>query len=202
MTSDFGYVSTVLPAGQPGDRPPAPAGLALVQAFLNSTDREDRMDALGDVDGLRTWLREHRLPGATDPLREGDRRRLVVFREALRAMIAGRDHDGVEPADQDVVNDAAREAMLTVVFDRRGEPVLEPVVRGLDALVARLVADITSASMDGTWVRLKVCPRTACGWAFYDASKNRSGRWCAMAVCGNRTKSARSRARRGARASD
>jgi predicted RNA-binding Zn ribbon-like protein len=202
MTSDVMFVSTVLPAGQPGDRPPAPAGLALVQAFLNSTDREDRMDALGDVDGLRTWLREHRLPGATDPLREGDRRRLVVFREALRAMVAGRDHDGVEPADQDVVNEAAREAMLTVVFDRRGEPVLEPVVRGLDALVARLVADITSASMDGTWVRLKVCPRTACGWAFYDASKNRSGRWCAMAVCGNRTKSARSRARHGARASD
>jgi predicted RNA-binding Zn ribbon-like protein len=196
MTSDVMFVSTVLPAGQPGDRPPAPAGLALVQAFLNSTDREDRMDALGDVDGLRTWLREHRLPGATDPLREGDRRRLVGFREALRAVIAGRDHDGVDPADRDVVNEAAREATLTVVFDPYGEPVLEPAAPGLDALVAHLVADITAASMDGTWVRLKVCPRTACGWAFYDASKNRSGRWCAMAVCGNRTKSARSRARR------
>lgn len=196
MTSDLMSMPSVLPAGQPGDRPPAPGGLALVQAFLNSTDREDRVDALGDVDGLRAWLSEHRLPGATDPLREGDRRRLVIFREALRAVIAGRDHDGVDPTDQDVVNEAAREAMLTVVFDRRGRAALEPVVPGLDALVARLVADITAASMAGTWVRLKVCPRTACGWAFYDASKNRSGRWCAMAVCGNRTKSARSRARR------
>lgn len=199
ITGDVAFVSTGLPAGQPGDRSPAPAGLALVQAFLNTTDREDRIDQLYDLDGLHQWLRTNRLPGADEPLREGDRRRLVTFREALRAVIGGRDHDGVDPAANDIVNEAAREATLTVAFDRHGEPTLEPRVRGLDALVARLVADITAASMDGTWLRLKVCPRTACGWAFYDASKNRSGRWCAMAVCGSRTKSARSRARRSAR---
>ncbi|HEY4634314.1 MAG TPA: CGNR zinc finger domain-containing protein [Candidatus Limnocylindrales bacterium] len=196
MTSDPTFVSTVLAAGQPGDRPPAPAGLALVQAFLNTTDREDRIDQLRDLAGLQSWLLSNALPGADLPLREGDRRRLVAFREGVRALVMGRDHGGIDPAALTVVNDAAREAKLTVAFDRHGEPALEPVVRGLDALVARLVADITAASMDGTWVRLKVCPRTACGWAFYDASKNRSGRWCAMAVCGNRTKSARSRARR------
>ena len=27
-----------------------------------------------------------------------------------------------------------------------------------------------------------------CRWAFYDGSKNRSGRWCDMASCGNRMK--------------
>jgi predicted RNA-binding Zn ribbon-like protein len=200
MTGDLTFASTVLPAGQPGDRPPAPAGLALVQAFLNTSDREDRIDQLHDLAGLQTWLLANGLPGADAPLREGDRRRLVAFREGVRALVLGRDHGGIDPAALAVVNDAAREATLVVAFDDDAYPSLQAGVPGLDALVARLVGDIVAARLDGTWERLKVCPRTACGWAFYDASKNRSGRWCAMAVCGNRTKSARSRTRRGARA--
>ena len=40
----------------------------------------------------------------------------------------------------------------------------------------------------GTWSRLKVCPADDCQWAFYDHSKNRSGTWCSMQVCGNRAK--------------
>lgn len=39
------------------------------------------------------------------------------------------------------------------------------------------------------------CPADSCGWAFYDHARNRSRRWCSMAVCGNRTK-ARSYRRR------
>jgi predicted RNA-binding Zn ribbon-like protein len=38
----------------------------------------------------------------------------------------------------------------------------------------------------GTWGRLRACP--TCQWAFYDTSRNRSSRWCDMAVCGNRAK--------------
>jgi predicted RNA-binding Zn ribbon-like protein len=49
---------------------------------------------------------------------------------------------------------------------------------------------------DGTWVRMKSCARPACRWAFYDASRNRSGVWCSMATCGNREKGAKYRARR------
>ena len=41
---------------------------------------------------------------------------------------------------------------------------------------------------DGTWRRLKACREDTCQWAFYDRSKNRSGTWCSMAVCGNRAK--------------
>jgi len=42
-----------------------------------------------------------------------------------------------------------------------------------------------------------------CQWAFYDRSKNRSGRWCSMRTCGNRTKTRayRTRRRAGDRAS-
>jgi predicted RNA-binding Zn ribbon-like protein len=40
--------------------------------------------------------------------------------------------------------------------------------------------------LDGSWSRLKACRQ--CGWAFYDYSRNRSGSWCSMQLCGNRTK--------------
>jgi predicted RNA-binding Zn ribbon-like protein len=72
---------------------------------------------------------------------------------------------------------------------------LTPAAAGLDGFVARLLSDIAAAQLDGTWDRLKVCPRDVCRWAFYDGSKNRSGRWCTMALCGSRAKSARLRAR-------
>jgi predicted RNA-binding Zn ribbon-like protein len=42
--------------------------------------------------------------------------------------------------------------------------------------------------------RLKACP--ACGWLFFDRSKNRSRAWCDMAVCGNRVKARRFHAAR------
>jgi predicted RNA-binding Zn ribbon-like protein len=42
----------------------------------------------------------------------------------------------------------------------------------------------------GGWDRLKACPRERCWCAFYDRSRNRSGVWCNMAVCGSREKAA------------
>jgi predicted RNA-binding Zn ribbon-like protein len=42
--------------------------------------------------------------------------------------------------------------------------------------------------LDGTWDRLKACPGHDCGWAFYDHSRNQTGRWCSMSVCGGRAK--------------
>jgi predicted RNA-binding Zn ribbon-like protein len=48
---------------------------------------------------------------------------------------------------------------------------------------------------DGTWARVKACRAEDCRWAFYDFSRNRSGTWCDMAVCGNRAKVRAYRAR-------
>ncbi|MEA2308481.1 MAG: hypothetical protein QOI65_767 [Thermoleophilaceae bacterium] len=66
--------------------------------------------------------------------------------------------------------------------------VLQPAARGLDGLVARLLAIVDRSMADGTWERLKACPNEDCEWAFYDRSRNRSSRWCTMAECGNRAK--------------
>ena len=59
-----------------------------------------------------------------------------------------------------------------------------------------LLSFVYAATADGTWPRLKACREHTCEWAFYDHTKNRSGAWCSMAVCGNRAKARTYRARR------
>jgi predicted RNA-binding Zn ribbon-like protein len=54
--------------------------------------------------------------------------------------------------------------------------------------MARLLAEAVRAEAEGRWGRLKACRNEGCRWAFYDASKNRSGKWCNMDVCGARHK--------------
>jgi predicted RNA-binding Zn ribbon-like protein len=57
---------------------------------------------------------------------------------------------------------------------------------GVPAALGRLLAIAFGAMLDGSWPRLKVCRQ--CRWAFYDYSRNRSGSWCSMTLCGNRAK--------------
>ncbi|MBV8794030.1 MAG: CGNR zinc finger domain-containing protein, partial [Hyphomicrobiales bacterium] len=44
--------------------------------------------------------------------------------------------------------------------------------------------------------RIRECGGHACGWLFYDRSKNNRRRWCEMEICGNRAKQRRLAARR------
>jgi predicted RNA-binding Zn ribbon-like protein len=48
----------------------------------------------------------------------------------------------------------------------------------------------------GDFHRIRECGGHACGWLFYDRSKNNRRRWCEMEVCGNRAKQKRLAARR------
>jgi predicted RNA-binding Zn ribbon-like protein len=93
------------------------------------------------------------------------------------------------------LSQAAERARFAVRFDPEGSVRLEPGAGGIDGALGRLVAIVAAAMVDGTWSRLKACQADRCGWAFYDHARNRSRRWCSMAVCGNRTK-ARSYRRR------
>jgi predicted RNA-binding Zn ribbon-like protein len=49
---------------------------------------------------------------------------------------------------------------------------------------------------EGDFHRIRECGGQACGWLFYDRSKNNRRRWCEMEVCGNRAKQRRLAARR------
>ena len=64
---------------------------------------------------------------------------------------------------------------------------LVPQTDGLAAGLGRILAVVHDSMTDGTWWRFKACPRDVCHWAFYDRSRNGSGKWCSMSVCGNRT---------------
>jgi predicted RNA-binding Zn ribbon-like protein len=101
----------------------------------------------------------------------------------------------VEAQAVEIVNRAAGELPLQLRFGPDGEPILGPRPDGVRGALAALLAGIALAKAQGTWSRLKVCSSDTCQWAFYDRSKNHSGRWCSMQVCGNRTKTRAYRAR-------
>ena len=69
-----------------------------------------------------------------------------------------------------------------------------------DAPVEPALGPIALAAVElftaGDFGRIKECGGRACGWLFYDVSKNNRRRWCEMEVCGNRAKQKRFAARR------
>ena len=191
MTSDVRLDWRAEAAG----RTVVPAELALIKALLNSVDIEEGTDRFETAESLQTWLVERGLPGGEAPLTEIERRGVVEFREAVREMVAA--HGAAVPsAALAILAAAARTATLVVAIDNAGQAHLLPAGRGPDALLARLLADIARAQQIGTWSNLRICRRDVCRWAFFDASRNHSGVWCTMSICGNRVKSANLRRRR------
>ena len=90
-----------------------------------------------------------------------------------------------------------RDAPLVVRLGASGVAGLEAAGQGVDAALARLLAILYAATVDGTWQRFKVCGNDTCRWAFYDRSKNRSGLFCGTA-CGNAVHARAYRRRRAA----
>jgi predicted RNA-binding Zn ribbon-like protein len=156
---------------------PAPGELALIERFVNTADLDRGTDELATVEGLSAWG-----DGAFD---EADRRRIVAFREALRALLLA--NHGGRP-DPQAIATLDRAAPLLVAFDDDGTATLAPAGGGADAVLARLAAIVARSQAEGTWPRMKACPNDYCQWAFYDRSRNRSRTWCTMSVCGNRAK--------------
>ena len=191
-------------AVQPGGRPPAPGELAVVQAFINSFfDLEGVWGAylFATPDRLARWLADRGLVPAGTPLRAGDRTRAITVREGLRGL-AGANNDAWElvgadelvlagEADPDTslseLNRAAGGANVEVRLQTDG-PRFAATGTGLDRALGVLLAITATSMLDGSWRRLKACPGHHCGWAFYDHSRNQTGRWCSMSVCGGRAK--------------
>jgi predicted RNA-binding Zn ribbon-like protein len=90
----------------------------------------------------------------------------------------------------------AAQLPLRVALAADGRPSLVPAVSGARYGLAQVLAAVVALPADD-WDRLKVCPADDCQSVFYDASRNRSRRWCSMEGCGNRSKvrSFRQRAR-------
>jgi predicted RNA-binding Zn ribbon-like protein len=183
----------------------APMPLLLVQAFVDTLDRDLGTDRLADPDEARAWLADAglRVPDQDQPdLGFGDDLRLArEARAGIQALIAR--NTGPEPLTPDDL------APLEQVLGR-AQPRLEVGADGRvrlgPDLPARTLTDgllgllliIRDAQADGSWDRLKLCGNPDCRWAFYDRSHSRRGAWCEMASCGNRVKNRNLRARRAA----
>jgi predicted RNA-binding Zn ribbon-like protein len=198
------------------DRAPAPGGLALVQALVNTLDIESGADSLDTPEGLARL-------GLTAGEAEGARE----LRESLRAVCLA--HAG-HPAHRRVtpLGELLARAPLRVTVDEDGGSAhLVPATEGpapassaaspassaaspasaaasADSAAAadspaplafRVAAAIAEALVAGTWPRLKACEAPTCHWAYYDRSPAGRGRWCSMSVCGARAKMRRYRAK-------
>ena len=156
------------------------AGAAgILEANLSQTLSEQ---ALRDADGAASVLvRARAFREAVFAVLEAVRSGSAIPAGALPlingVLVAASGHRGLEHRDGGVVWGWLPEPSL----DRP----LWPVAQAAASL-------LTEGPID----RLRMCEAVDCGWLFLDMSKNRSRRWCDMAVCGNRAKAARHYRRR------
>ena len=151
-------------------------------------------DELADAAALAAWWQAQRGPvGATGSTETS----LAVLRDLRRVVraVASQHNGGARPGAGAGVPGTA----LGMSLDLSGGRVsLTPQQHGDlagEVATAVVVAALRAGARPG-WARVKRCPGPDCGWVFVDASRNASRRWCDMAGCGNRAKTAAFRARR------
>ncbi len=124
-----------------------------------------------------------------------------ALREALYRVFSTRWHEQeVAQADLELISEEyaratsqrtlARAADGTIAFQFRSDAALDRPLWPVAVSAANLL------SADDAAARVKECATDNCNWLFYDASKNRSRRWCDMNECGNRAKARRHYERR------
>lgn len=181
--------------------------LCLDFANTVSTRLEGGREYLTNYVELVTWSRRagvltgdeagallHRATGSAE-LAAAALERAIDMRETIyrifSTVAAGQEPEG---GDLAALNAALREALshVEVVPARdRFEWGWMPDGEDLDRMlwpIARSAADTLTSEDLG---RVRQCARQGCDWLFVDTSKNRSRRWCSMAMCGSRVKSRR-----------
>lgn len=135
--------------------------------FLNTYDPGADEEELANDTDATAWFGARGLP--TRGLRAAEARRV---RDELREAAEGRTPPTVALAGV---------PLHAAVTD-------EGLVLDSDHALGAIVATAVRLAFEGRWDRLKLCDAETCRYAFFDGSRNRSGRWCSMASCGNRAK--------------
>src|SRR3954447_10429585 len=167
---------------------PTTEGLEAVRRFVNTVHHEkgEVGEELTSAADLAAFLAEQGHPGVH--VKPADLRRALEVREALRDVMGANNGEPLNPDAVDLLNKTAARAKVVAAFDDHASWRIEPASHGVDGVLGEMLATVFRAMSDGSWARLKACGNPDCRWAFYDSSKNRSGRWCEMASCGNRMK--------------
>ncbi len=163
---------------------PAPGRLVIVHGFLNTWSAELGLEDFKTPQSTGRWLRAAGLWRGRRSPTEDDVARLKTFRDTLRKYVL----DRTSPANIAAMNEVAAATGFTMFFDDEGRPVVESTADGADYAIGTMIGIIQNSVADGTWERFKCCELETCGWAYYDHTKNRSGRWCSMKTCGSRHK--------------
>ena len=116
-----------------------------------------------------------------------------VFREALHACLMAEQDDQAWPGDCEThVLTGCREAIERSSLHReqgtyRWHASLDDL--GVKLPAVRVALEAEALLRDPNLARMKNCDR--CSWLFIDKGRGRPRRWCSMAACGSRAKSAR-----------
>ena len=169
---------------------PSTEGLEAVREFVNTVHYEQGSveEHLNTPDDLASFLRKAGLTDRRLTARPADLRRALEVREALREVIGANNGQPLSQEAVEVLNRTAARSRVVAAFDDHASWRIEPASDGVDQALGRMLATVFRSMSDRTWSRMKACGNPDCRWAFYDATKNQSGRWCEMASCGNRMK--------------
>ncbi len=168
--------------------------------FVNTEavdDRGERLELLGSWDDVVAWAEA---AGVVTTLRDAwpavdDRQARSALDWARRLRAGARQTLDPEANDPDGGANWLAEAVADVpvrLVYRPDTPRGTPPVTGRDPVDSLRLA-LALAVLDATQLdrsRVRRCESEQCVLVFYDTSKNRSRRWCDMAVCGNRAKAA------------
>jgi len=175
-------------APEPGKRARAPGDLAVVQAFINTNDREGGKDGLASPEAVKHWFITRRLMARGSSVSIEQYRRAIQLREALRQLAIWNTAGQPESSAFGILDQEAERSGLMVHFSPGGRLRFGSTTTEFDLAIATILATVANAFVEGTWHRLKACARDICQWVFYDRSRNHSAVWCAMSICGSREK--------------
>jgi predicted RNA-binding Zn ribbon-like protein len=170
-------------AARPGDE-------TLLLDLLNTTPVVDGVprDELDDPKTALSWLRSHGIAAASTQVQD-----LIAVRTALQAVVRGHQTPAtLQPLLKGV-------CLFPKITDDGLAWTLAAGGTSEAAVRAILAWDALRISSPG---RLRPCANPECRRFFIDRSKPSNGRWCSMAICGNRMKARRHYQRTKATAGD
>lgn len=193
---------------------PAPGGLALVQDFLNTAaaGKPPRTDFLDQPADAQRWLGQalaaysgtvERAVAAT-VVGEHDLRALRALRSDVQCFLSARVSTDAGTATAATGTSAIATGSTTVLRHAPTEVVVNAVGQachhargtGWRYLESLLLIELLDAQRTGGWARLKLCGNPACAVVFFDRTRNNSGVWHDVHICGNAINLRASRARR------